>query len=161
MLFDAICNFLWSFLFFLKEDFRASAPNRVHSFTPLLWLHMKLFTWRKACLQIRLSLKSLVLIRVGTKAFSNFHKPFSFWAPCAQASGIPAPNPMRCVASTMCASITNVNITPTHPNPMSCVAWTMCASIMNVNITPTYPNPMSCVASTMCASAWPTRWKPW
>ena len=69
------------FLFFFKEVFRAKAPSRVQRLTPASCLHMKLFTCSKTCLQIRLSLKSLVLIWVGTNFFSNFQKPSSFWVP--------------------------------------------------------------------------------
>ena len=55
---------------------------------------------------------------------------------CASAipSTAPHPNPMICVASTMCARSRGVVTPPTapHPNPMSGVASTMCASSRNV-----------------------------
>ena len=71
----------------------------------------------------------------------------------------PHPNPMTCVAPTMCASARNMMLrsndhvckckeryhphpTPTPPHPMTCVAPTMCASARNVTIpTPPHPNP--------------------
>ena len=75
----------------------------------------------------------------------------------------------------MSASASSKNViipTPPHPNPMTCVAPTMCASARNMMLRSTdhvckckeryhphptppqpQPHPMTCVAPTMCASA--------
>ena len=123
--------YLQFFVFFFKKFFGPVHPTESTVSLHCFRLHMKLFTRCKTCLQIRLSLKSLVLIRAGTKAFNNFHKPSSerhLRKYQESDPDPPHPNPMSCVASTVCASIRNVNITPPHPKEYHGVASTCCAS---------------------------------
>ena len=144
---------------FFQEVFRAKAPSRVHRLTPLLCLHMKLFTCCKTCLHMH---------------YADLGGGFAWDQACLCAQ-----EERNCVASRMCASSKNVHI-PTTPDTMTaaassmfdkkdtvclfaqvawdqaclcaqeernCVASRMCASSKNVHI-PTTPDTMTAIASS-------------